>query len=680
MAKWSDAVGAAKRAQDSLNEGEADDALRERVAIVLAGLERERHAAEQRAAEAERDRKLLEELEAIRGNMGDHWDWKRTDQEYQGAFRKFGIDPDKLGPEEAGRWIADRSAPIELASFVDDWARVRRRARGKGDPSSLLLLATAKVADPDPWRNEVRGQLAGKNPELLHQLANDEKRLGAQPAMSLVILALAVLDQGDRKQSRALLQRARRAKPDDFWVNFGLAEAEFHEESAVKLEEAVRFLTAATSIRPRSPAAHSNLGSALHQQGKLDEAIAEFRTALRLEPDFADAYNNLGAALGGQGKLDEAIAEFRTALRLNPDYALAHNNLGAALGDQGKLDEAIAELRTALRLRPDYADAHYGLGGALDDEGKQDEAIAEFHTALRLKPDYADAHNGLGGALFHQGKLDEAIAEFRTALRLKPDSVDAHNNLGGALLRLGKLAEAIAEFRTAVLLKPDHPAAYGNLGVALRAQGKLDEAIAEFRKRRDLAAPNTQVRQRIEQELSLTERQAALTERLPAVLRGEDQPKNALERLDFGFLCYNLKRFSSSARLFAEAFQADPKLAEDMQVQNRYNAASAAAQAGWGQGKDEPPLDEAARARWRKQAIEWLKADLAFWSRQVESGPQQARAFVVQTLQHGKADSDLSGLRDEAALAKLPEDERKACRSLWTEIDALIKKAQNDRP
>ena len=114
-----------------------------------------------------------------------------------------------------------------------------------------------------------------------------------------------------------------------------------------------------------------------------------------------------------------------------------------------------------------------------------------------------------------------------------------------------------------------------------------------------------------------------------------------------------------------------------MQAQNRYNAACAAALAGCGQGKDEPPLDEPARARWRKQAIDWLKADLAFWTRQVEAGPQQARAAVVQTLQHWKADTDLAGIREESDLAKLPEDERKACRALWAEVEGVLKRAQS---
>ena len=126
--------------------------------------------------------------------------------------------------------------------------------------------------------------------------------------------------------------------------------------------------------------------------------------------------------------------------------------------------------------------------------------------------------------------------------------------------------------------------------------------------------------------------------------------------------------------------QAQPKLADDMQVQNRYNAACAAALAGSGQGKDDPPLDDAAKTRWRKQAIDWLKADLAAWSKILDSGPPQARQAISQTLQHWKADTDLVGLRDPAALAKLPENEQKACRALWAEVDALLAKSRGTDP
>ena len=163
---------------------------------------------------------------------------------------------------------------------------------------------------------------------------------------------------------------------------------------------------------------------------------------------------------------------------------------------------------------------------------------------------------------------------------------------------------------------------------------------------------------------------------MPLILAGKAKPADAAEALVFARFCYDKKLLAASARLWSEAFQSEPKLVDDMQVQHRYNAACAAALAGCGQGKDEPPLDDTAKTRWRKQAMDWLKADLAAWSKILESGPPQVRQVISQTLQHWKADTDLVGIRDPAALAKLPSDEQKAFAALWAKVDALLKKAQ----
>ncbi len=331
-------------------------------------------------------------------------------------------------------------------------------------------------------------------------------------------------------------------------------------------------------------------------------------------------------------------------------------------------------------MDPDLASAHSNLGNALFGQGKLEEAIAEYRAALRLKRDYVEAHSNLGNVLWTQGKRQQSMAECREALRLKPDYAEAHNNLGLALCALGRHDEGIREFRQALRLKPDLASAHTNLGLALRFRGEFTAAIAELRKARDLAKTNAALARQIEQGLIATEQQALIAARLPAVLSGKLKPADAAESLGFAQLCYDKKLHGSSARLWTEAFQAEPKLANDMQAQNRYNAACAAALAGSGQGKDDPPLDEPAKARWRKQAIDWLKADLAAWSKVLEKGPPAARQSVSETLQHWKADADLAGLRDAAALAKLPEAEQKACRALWADVDAFVKKTQDARP
>jgi len=340
LTKWSDALGAARRARDLLAQGEADDSLRGRVTTALVDLEREQAAAQERAAEVERDRRLLGQLETIRGSRSEHWDPKQSDADYAAAFRGFGIDLDELEPKESGTRVARRSAPVELASYLDDWALRRRDARDKKDVVSWRrLFEAARAADPNPWRVALRDQIGREDRAALQRLAADIRSLEDQPATSLVLFSLALQSQGDRGRAEEVLKRAWRLSPGDFWVNLELGSVRWTENDGhARPEEAARFYSAAVAIRPRSVAARLRLGVALCDQRKLDEAIAEYRTALGLKPDVPVAHNDLGSALANQGKLDEAIAECREALRLKPDYAAAHNNLGNALRLHGKLD------------------------------------------------------------------------------------------------------------------------------------------------------------------------------------------------------------------------------------------------------------------------------------------------------------------------------------------------------
>jgi hypothetical protein len=41
-----------------------------------------------------------------------------------------------------------------------------------------------------------------------------------------------------------------------------------------------------------------------------------------------------------------------------------------------------------------------------------------------------------------------------------------------------------------------------------------------------------------------------------------------------------------------------------------------------------------------------------------------------------QADPDLAGLREEAALARLPEAEREACRKLWADVADVLHRAR----
>ena len=68
-------------------------------------------------------------------------------------------------------------------------------------------------------------------------------------------------------------------------------------------------------------------------------------------------------------------------------------------------------------------------------------------------------------------------------------------------------------------------------------------------------------------------------------------------------------------------------------------------------------------------------AELAAWAKVLDSGPAEMKAKVAPTLRHWKSDTDLIGIRDEKELAKLPDEERTAFKTLWNDVDQLLNKA-----
>ncbi len=614
-----------------------------------------------------------------------------------------------------------------------------RAAAGRhpGDVWVNYYLARAlERLRPSAREEAVRYYTAARalRPETAHELAHLLGRMGRGAEAEAVFrdladrrpenvrhldcLATHLKESGRAADAAPILERAIiaarkaiRLRPDDAGAHYNLGAALAGQG---KVDEAVAEYRTAIRLQPDDAQAHYNLGNALRPRGRWtrpspnsappsgsspttprptttsappwkargrwDEAVAEYRTAIRLQPDDAGAHNNLGNALADQGKLDEAVAAYRTAIRLQPDDAGAHHNLGTALEGQGKVDEAVAEFRTAIRLQPDLAEAHSNLGTALMAQGKVDEAVAEFRTAIRLQPDNAEAHNSLGNALLDQGKVDEAVADIPhrhpAPARLRRGPLQPRQRPE----RPGEVPEAIDAYREAIRLKPDYAEAHCNLGLILRGQGDYAGSSRCTAGGTSWAPGRPGWRYPSAQWVADAERLAALAARLPALLKGEDRPKDVADRLALAQMCYDTKRHAAAARFWAEALAADPKLGDDRQAGHRYNAACAAALAGAGQGTDDPKPDDAARARLRGQALDWLKAERAAWAKVLDSSDPQARSLVQQTLQHWQADTDLAGVRDAGALAKLPEAERVAWRSLWADVDALLARSRRVGP
>src|SRR5262249_1482221 len=239
---------------------------------------------------------------------------------------------------------------------------------------------------------------------------------------------------------------------------------------------------------------------------------------------------------------------------------------------------------------------------------------------------------------------------------LDPKLANAHNLLGLALKDKGQVDEAIVCYRKAIELSPKFDEAYCNLGHAFRSQGRFAEALAAYQRGHELGTRRSGWRYPSAQWVRETELLAALEAKLPAFLKNEFQPKDTAERLGLAAVCQGKKLHATAARMYADAFAGDPTLADNLNNGHRSDAACSAALAAAGQGEDTANLDEKEKAGLRRQALDWLRADLAAGMTLTENGPPTARRFVQQRAKGWQQDSDLAGIRDVAALAKLPAE------------------------
>jgi tetratricopeptide (TPR) repeat protein len=261
--KWPEASSAADRAAGLLASDLVSAELQERVHALQADLNM-----------VDRLEKIPLEESSVKD---DHFDYFRADSLYAEAFRDYGLDVDNLEAAEVDERIRARPIYLELAAVLDGWAHIRRRKMvGAGKETNWKhLLAAARVADPDPWRNRFRDYL--KEPQVdkkvLQYLAAEAEK-ASLPTRSLHLLGWYLASAGAGETAAKVLRKAQQQHPDDFWINHDLA---FYLEKLGQPVEALRFYSAALAIRPQSPGANVNLGHALRATGALDEAIAAYR-------------------------------------------------------------------------------------------------------------------------------------------------------------------------------------------------------------------------------------------------------------------------------------------------------------------------------------------------------------------------------------------------------------------
>ncbi len=460
------------------------------------------------------------------------------------------------------------------------------------------------------------------------------------------------------------------------------------------LDGAITAYRKATTLAPWNRSYFYLLGRALRSRGDLDGAIANFRKIVAEGPGGFSAKYELSQALWDRGDFAEAIATYEEIVKVNPKHDTAFDNLAWWLatcpevkfrnparavelaGKAVALNSHVFRSWITLGVAQYRADDYKGAVATLTKMDGRPGRVAGLFLAMAHHKlgNREQAHKSFDVAIRWLGTFSDAEIRFRSeAEELLKDYPEIHYSLGYTLSAKGQLGEAVAEYREAIRLKKDYPEAHCNLGDCLRRQGEFGKALEELRRGHELGSKNPRWPYSSALWVRQCERLVELEGKLPGILEGKTAPANPGERIVWAGVCYLKRVYGAAARFYADAFAADPKLADDLKAGHRYKAACCAALAAAGQAADAGNLDDREQTRLRHQALAWLLADLDLWSVRLAGGKSEDRQVVRATFQHWQSDADLSGVREVAALKKLTDNEQAAWRKLWADVAELLK-------
>jgi serine/threonine protein kinase len=314
-----------------------------------------------------------------------------------------------------------------------------------------------------------------------------------------------------------------------------------------------------------------------------------------------------------------------------------------------RYEDAIGYHRARLALRSDNDWIRVKIGELLEKLADFDNAIAEYREAVnssraRTHRPYEHACERLGDALIqHKADVDAAIRAYREGIDWQLPE--------GTTWATG-------------------PSLHGRLGYALKMKGLFRESLEQYRlcHKKNIRQSGSPLHS--DKWVHEAEALVDLEEKLPAILGGTGRASSSAEWAACAMVSYYKQMYASAARFFLRSFAQRPSLLSVTEQQDSYNAACAAALAGCGQGKDADQADPTERVRLRRQALDWLRADLTAWCQLFEKEPDKVGPVVVQTMQHWQQDQDFLGVRGEA-LRKLSEAEHLEWEKMWQEVEAL---------
>jgi tetratricopeptide (TPR) repeat protein len=409
-----------------------------------------------RVADLLADLHLIRQLEEIRNRQNDFPDHAGMERSFARLFADFGIDVNRLSPAEIAARIRHRpTMVVRLAAALDDWAIIRRDKAWHDKQEAATwqrLLEAARLADPDPWRSQLRQLMGREDLNALRQLA-DSSDIQALPVQSLRLMGNALIFGGDAVASVAWLRKAHRQHPGDVLISFDLAWR-LGDLPSPPWPEVLQYAEAAVAAKPDAPAMHILVGDNLSRLGRHEEAIAAFAKAIDLKPDYWEAWGKRGQAYLKLGEKDKALADCFHLVEQNPRQAWAWNFRGVAYNKLDQYDKALADYTKGLKLQPDFAVLQHNLAWLLatcpDSKLREPKRAVELaQKAVKTAPQEGNFWVTLGAARYRTADWKAAAAALQEADKLLQPQRSFQKGVGRALFFQAMAQQQLANAKEA---------------------------------------------------------------------------------------------------------------------------------------------------------------------------------------------------------------------------------------
>jgi len=355
-----------------------------------------------------------------------------------------------------------------------------------------------------------RGVISSENEEYDKAIKYFEETLkkGGQSSYINLKLGNLYLKKKQPEKAKKYLYRAKREKPDNPQVYFGLAVAYLFEKnnriaayfiekglekqsdnnnsfrlilcdlyvSLKKYEKAAYHYSILVKTFPSNYLLHYNYAKLLEKIGDYNSAEMEYLKTLEVAPSLWQANLSLALLYQREGKFNKAIQFFKNTIQYNPKNPVAYSFLASAFYNEGKVENAIEILEKAINEGIEKKEFYDFLGYIYYQKNDYEKAIENLKRSIEIQ-DTSETRFRLGVVYDKLGKKEEMEKQMKMSIELNPENALALNYLGYSYLVDNKnIKQASKMIKKAVEKDPKNGAFLDSLGWAYYKMGNYKKA------------------------------------------------------------------------------------------------------------------------------------------------------------------------------------------------------------